>query len=799
MTIKNSAEVSDRKKEKNQAVSLKNRTKGLKKKLYELTTLCGIQGFMIILPDPQQVEGQSSSVEPIIWPENQHEVLGLIKRFSSTDNRKRRNCCNSDSRLKEDQKGAFSLEQGRPEKKSKICHEEGNRIDGFSLEELQELKMNIDSKISDLSVKIDLLIGKQREVLETEEVRDSVHQIMPLTARSSSNLSTDSTHGSQGFMPLTTSDFDGITQCPAMDVGPLNWLHQEPDTVFNSVPPTTSRNFDMAGSDGFSHCPAMDVGALNWLHQGPEMVFNCVPPPTSRDFDTNAFDGFSHCPAMDVGALDWLHQGPEMVFNCVPPTTSRDFDTNAFDGFSHCPAPDVGPLNWLHQGPDMVFDSVPPTTSRNFDMAGFDGFSHCPATDVGAHNWLHQGPELVFNCIPPTTSRDFDTHAFDGFSHCPAMDVGPPNWLHQGHEMVFNCAPLTTTTTNFDMNDFDGLNNCLGSGCGSLHSLQLDSSKASNPEHPKRLNAEQPFRIHLVFGVFALSPTEVGSVLSLGTNDSCEFFHDPSMKTSLAGQVRKSLSVVPPISCTSRWWWLFLYSEFQRDRVRNTSDEPRLLSSIRILENLKQRVEDKNAYLVAIKIDLLIGKQREVLETEEVRDSVHQVMPLTARSSSYLSTYSTHGSQGFMPLKTNDFDGITQCPAMDVGPLNWLHQGPDTVFNSVPPTTSRNEGWPDGFSHALQWSRAPTGFTRAERCSTVFPQPPQENEADGSATARNGCWSPELGSSRADMGSTLFPQPPQKYMAGLMDQPLPCNGFVPQLAIKGRMGSTVFPNHLQRF
>ncbi|XP_043698104.1 single-stranded DNA-binding protein WHY2, mitochondrial [Telopea speciosissima] len=45
--------------------------------------------------------------------------------------------------------------------------------------------------------------------------------------------------------------------------------------------------------------------------------------------------------------------------------------------------------------------------------------------------------------------------------------------------------------------------------------------------------------------VFALSPTEVGSVISLRPNDSCEFFHDPSIKTSLAGQVRKSLSVTP--------------------------------------------------------------------------------------------------------------------------------------------------------------------------------------------------------------------------------------------------------------
>ncbi|XP_052190382.1 single-stranded DNA-binding protein WHY2, mitochondrial [Diospyros lotus] len=45
--------------------------------------------------------------------------------------------------------------------------------------------------------------------------------------------------------------------------------------------------------------------------------------------------------------------------------------------------------------------------------------------------------------------------------------------------------------------------------------------------------------------LFALSATEVGSLISLGPKDSCEFFHDPSMLSSNAGQVRKSLSVKP--------------------------------------------------------------------------------------------------------------------------------------------------------------------------------------------------------------------------------------------------------------
>ncbi|XP_064970363.1 single-stranded DNA-binding protein WHY2, mitochondrial-like isoform X3 [Musa acuminata AAA Group] len=44
---------------------------------------------------------------------------------------------------------------------------------------------------------------------------------------------------------------------------------------------------------------------------------------------------------------------------------------------------------------------------------------------------------------------------------------------------------------------------------------------------------------------FALSPTEVGSFIGLGPAESCEFFHDPSMKSSLEGQVKKSLSISP--------------------------------------------------------------------------------------------------------------------------------------------------------------------------------------------------------------------------------------------------------------
>ncbi|KAL8474895.1 hypothetical protein ACS0TY_031347 [Phlomoides rotata] len=42
---------------------------------------------------------------------------------------------------------------------------------------------------------------------------------------------------------------------------------------------------------------------------------------------------------------------------------------------------------------------------------------------------------------------------------------------------------------------------------------------------------------------FALSATEVGTLIAWDSNDSCESFHDPSMLSSNAGQVRKSFLI----------------------------------------------------------------------------------------------------------------------------------------------------------------------------------------------------------------------------------------------------------------
>ncbi|KAI3698939.1 hypothetical protein L2E82_42870 [Cichorium intybus] len=45
--------------------------------------------------------------------------------------------------------------------------------------------------------------------------------------------------------------------------------------------------------------------------------------------------------------------------------------------------------------------------------------------------------------------------------------------------------------------------------------------------------------------VFSLSVSEIGSIISLGPKDSCEFFHDPFKGKSDEGRVRKVLKVEP--------------------------------------------------------------------------------------------------------------------------------------------------------------------------------------------------------------------------------------------------------------
>ncbi|GAA0138686.1 DNA metabolism protein [Lithospermum erythrorhizon] len=114
---------------------------------------------------------------------------------------------------------------------------------------------------------------------------------------------------------------------------------------------------------------------------------------------------------------------------------------------------------------------------------------------------------------------------------------------------------------------------------------------------------------------FALSPTEVGSLISLGAGGSCEFFHDPSMKSSAAGQVRKSLSIKPHADGTG-----YMVSLNVVDNIEKTSD--RFVVPVTAAEFATLRVAASFA------LPHLLGWDRCILQsTQDVPENQQKMAP----------------------------------------------------------------------------------------------------------------------------------------------------------------------------
>lgn len=78
------------KKSKARNTAFKTRKSSLKKKVYELATLCGIKAMMIIY-GPKQDTQQTCPLEPEIFPINRDEVLELINNYKGQSLEDRRN------------------------------------------------------------------------------------------------------------------------------------------------------------------------------------------------------------------------------------------------------------------------------------------------------------------------------------------------------------------------------------------------------------------------------------------------------------------------------------------------------------------------------------------------------------------------------------------------------------------------------------------------------------------------------------------------------------------------------------
>ncbi|KAJ9678051.1 hypothetical protein PVL29_022821 [Vitis rotundifolia] len=115
--------------EKLRCRTFRNRQKGLKKKLHELSTLCDVEACMIIYCD-QNGNGTYSS-QPDVWPENHYEVQRLLQKLQEKNGKTKGQT--SETRLE---------------------------LDGLSYEKLMEINDKLDRKLEHVKSLIDLKKGQ---------------------------------------------------------------------------------------------------------------------------------------------------------------------------------------------------------------------------------------------------------------------------------------------------------------------------------------------------------------------------------------------------------------------------------------------------------------------------------------------------------------------------------------------------------------------------------------------------------------------------------------------------------------
>ncbi|KAJ9707293.1 hypothetical protein PVL29_002326 [Vitis rotundifolia] len=143
----------------------RNREKGLKKKLSELSTLCDLQACMIVYgPDG---DGPSSS-QPEFWPENRTEVECVIEKYMKQRKEDRGKRTLGLSNVLEIRKKSAGLEQ--PKLQEEIAKTKGLTLEGgvdeFSYEELMEIIGKLDKKLEEVENIIDLKKGKTNSLNE---------------------------------------------------------------------------------------------------------------------------------------------------------------------------------------------------------------------------------------------------------------------------------------------------------------------------------------------------------------------------------------------------------------------------------------------------------------------------------------------------------------------------------------------------------------------------------------------------------------------------------------------------------
>ncbi|KZV20157.1 hypothetical protein F511_01014 [Dorcoceras hygrometricum] len=148
-------------KEKSRITTFKKRKEGLKKKLYQLTTLCGVDACMIIY-GPSQEKG---AIEADIWPKNSDETRRMIDIYKGMNKDSIKSYGLSDffqDRAKRIDDELSKLRKKNIETRYPTWPDSLNRLTAV---ELREFAANLTAKIEDIRARVKYL-KKSKEVLD---------------------------------------------------------------------------------------------------------------------------------------------------------------------------------------------------------------------------------------------------------------------------------------------------------------------------------------------------------------------------------------------------------------------------------------------------------------------------------------------------------------------------------------------------------------------------------------------------------------------------------------------------------
>nr|QWX93793.1 MADS-box protein 54 [Cunninghamia lanceolata] len=150
------------------------RKKGLKKKVEELSVLCGIDACMVCFGTKK--DQQTSQEQHLdVWP-SMSKALEVIERYRrlSKDEQNKKKLDNSSFLQQRINKLKFELNMKRKEKRDLMYPCWNNSLNYLSVEKLRDLTEYIDAKLEDVGDRINLPTRQEHEISQNVDAENNI-------------------------------------------------------------------------------------------------------------------------------------------------------------------------------------------------------------------------------------------------------------------------------------------------------------------------------------------------------------------------------------------------------------------------------------------------------------------------------------------------------------------------------------------------------------------------------------------------------------------------------------------------